>query len=205
MCMTDLTRHTMIPSRGSVARWMLEEVGEPYDVKVLKMGEQRERGYLRINPMGKVPALRHGEVVVAENAAICLYLAETFPEADLNVPVGDRRRGAFLKWLFFGPSCVEPAILDVAFPRKEPAPRGTAGYGDFDTVMEVVEDAVRNGPYILGDQFTAADVVIGSGLRWGMMFGLVPKREVFLAYTSRLEQRPALRRQIELDAEVGAA
>ena len=203
--MAELTLYTMIPSRGSVARWMLEEVGQPYDVKVLKKGEQREPDYLRINPMGKVPAIRHGEVVVAENAAICLYLAEAFPEAGLNVPVGDRRRGAFLKWLFFGPSCVEPAILDVAFPRKEAAPRSTAGYGDFETVMGVLEDAVRRGPYILGDQFTAADVVIGSGLRWGMMFGLVPKREVFVAYTSRLEQRPALQRQIELDSEVEVA
>jgi len=200
--MADLTLYTLTgPSRGAIARWMLEEVGEPYEVRALDRDadEHHQRAYLEINPMGKVPAIRHGETVVAEAAAICLYLAETFPQAGLNVPVGDPRRGAFLKWLFFGPSCIEPAVLDVAFPRKETAPRGAVGYGDFETVMKVVEDGLKPGPFILGDQFTAADIIIGSQLRWGMMFGVVPKREDFLSYTSRLEARPALQRQMQLD------
>jgi glutathione S-transferase len=181
------------PSRGSIAHWMLEEVGEPYDVHALDRdtNEHRQPDYLKINPMGKVPALRHGDVLVTEAAAICLYLAETFPLAGLHVAHRDPLRGEFLKWLFFGPSCIEPAVLDVAFPRKEPAPRGAAGYGDFDTVMNVVADAVRDGPYLLGNRFTAADVVIGSQLGWGMSFGVIPKRQEFVDYTSGLQQRPA--------------
>ena len=127
--MANLTLFTVTgPSRGSIAHWMLEEVGEPYDVHALdrETNEQRQPDYLKINPMGKVPALRHGDVVVTEAAAICLYLAETFPLAGLHVAHRDPLRGQFLKWLFFGPSCIEPAVLDVAFPRKEPAPRGAA-------------------------------------------------------------------------------
>ena len=200
--MADLTLYTLTgPSRGAIARWMLEEVGEPYEVKALDRDadEHHQPAYLEINPMGKVPAIRHGDVLVTEAAAICLYLAEAFPEAGLNVPLGDPRRGAFLKWLFFGPSCIEPAVLDVAFPRKETAPRGAVGYADFETVIKVVGDGLKPGPFILGDQFTAADVVIGSQLRWGMMFGVIPKREDFVSYTARLEARPALQRQMELD------
>jgi glutathione S-transferase len=155
--------------------------------------------------MGKVPALKHGETVVTEAAAICTYLADEFPQAQLNVPIGDPRRGTYLKWLFFAPSCVEPAITDRAFPRKEEARRAMLGYGDFDTVMNVVAGAVEPGPYLMGDQFTAADVVLGSTLRWGMMFGLVPKRPEFVAYVGRLEQRPALQRATALDQELATA
>lgn len=201
--MADLTLYTILPSRGAIARWMLEEVGEPYDVHVLdrQTQENAQPEYLKINPMGKVPALRHGDVVVTEAAAICLYLAETFPQAGLNVPVGSQRRGDFLKWLFFGPSCIEPAVLDIAFPRKEPAPRGAVGWGNFDTVMDVVEQGLQPGPYILGSTFTAADVVIGSQLGWGMMIGLIPKRPAFVEYADRLQERPAARRQRELDIQ----
>lgn len=192
------------PSRASIARWMLEEVGEPYDVHVLDRTTAEHHGadYLKINPMGKVPALKHGEVIVSEASAICLYLAEAFPAAGLNVPVGDVQRGQFLKWLFFAPSCIEPAVLDVAFPRKENAPRGAVGYGDFETVMNVVADAVRDGPYILGERFTAADVVIGSQLGWGQKFGIIPNREEFNNYLARLQQRPAFKRYVELDAQM---
>jgi glutathione S-transferase len=186
---------------------MLEEVGEPYDIHLLSMqrGENRAPDYLAVNPMGKVPALRHGDVVVTEAAAICAYLADEFPRAKLNVPVGDPRRGPYLKWLFFGPSCMEPAVTDRAFPRKEEARRSMLGYGDFDTVVEVVAKAVAAGPYILGEQFTAADVVIGSGLRWGMAFKLLPPRPEFVAYTARLAERPALRRAEAKDKELAAA
>lgn len=139
-----------------------------------------------------MPALKHGDVVITEAAAICAYLADEFPEAHLNIPVGDPRRGVYLKWLFFGPSCIEPAITDRAFPRAEQPRRGMLGHGDFDTVMDVVATAVAKGPYLMGEQFTAADVVIGSGLRWGMMFNLLPKRPEFVDYVQRLEKRPAL-------------
>ena len=205
--MADLTLYHAAPSRSSIARWMLEEVGEPYDIHLLSLsqGDNRTPGYLAINPMGKVPALGHGDVVITEAAAICTYLADEFPHAKLNVPIGDPRRGVYLKWLFFGPSCIEPAIMDRAFPRKEEARRSALGYGDVDTVMEVVAKAVAKGPYIMGEQFTAADVVIGSGLRWGMMFKLLPERPEFTAYVGRLAARPALQRADEQDKELAAA
>ena len=205
--MANLTLYHAAPSRSSIARWMLEELGEPYDLHVLSLanGEQRAPDYLAVNPMGKVPTLKHGDTVITEAAAICTYLADEFPQARLNVPVGDPRRGAYLRWLFFAPSCIEPAITDRAFPRKEEPRRGMLGYGDFDTVMAVVAAAVEPGPYLMGEQFTAADVVLGSTLRWGMMFGVLPKRPEFVAYVGRLEQRPALKRAIALDQELASA
>src|SRR6185437_15091564 len=172
--MPQLTLFHAAPSRSSIVLWMLEEVGEPYAIQLVsfKRGQNREPAYLALNPMGKVPALRHGEVVITEAAAICTYLADEFPHARLNVPVGDPRRGPYLKWLFFSPGCIEPAITDRAFPRQEQARRSMLGYGDFDTVMNVLAKAVEPGPYLMGEQFTAADVVVGSTLRWGMMFSL---------------------------------
>ena len=204
--MAKLTLYHAAPSRSSIARWMLEELGEPYDLHVLKLanGEQRAPGYLAVNPMGKVPALRHGETIVTEAAAICTYLADEFPQAGLNVPIGDPRRGTYLKWLFFS-SCIEAAVTDRAFPRRDEPPRGMLGYGDFDTVMDVAARAIEPGPYLMGEQFTAADVVLGSTLRWGMMFNLLPKRPEFVAYVGRLEQRPALQRASALDQALANA
>jgi glutathione S-transferase len=201
--MAKLTLYHALQSRSSIARWMLEEVGEPYDVHLLslKNGENHQSAYLAINPMGKVPALRHGDAVVTEAAAICCYLADEFPHARLNVPVGDPRRGRYLTWLFFGPSCIEPAVTERAFPRKEPAPRSTLGFGDFETVVDVVAQAAAAAqPYLMGEQFTAADVIIGSQLRWGMLFRLIPERPELVAYVSRLNERPALQRTMEKDA-----
>jgi glutathione S-transferase len=205
--MAKLTLYHAAPSRSSITCWMLEEVGEPYDIKLLSLskGDNQKPDYLAINPMGKVPALKHGDVVVTENAAICTYLADEFPRAKLNVPIGDPRRGIYLKWLFFGPSCFEPAITDRSFPRKEEPRRAMLGYGDFDTVMDVLAKAVTKGPYLMGEQFTAADVIIGSGLRWGMMFKLLPERPEFTAYVGRLAQRPALQRADAKDKELAAA
>lgn len=197
-----LTLYHIAPSRSSIVRWMLEEIGEPYALHVLSMdkGENRAPDYLAVNPMGKVPALDHDGVVITEVSAICCYLADAFPRAGLAPAIGDPRRGPYLKWLFFGPSCIEPAIIDRAFGRAKEPPRGTLGYGEFDTVMDVVAAAVTPGPYLLGDAFTAADVVIGSQLRWGMMFGLVPQRPEFMPYVERLNARPALQRATALDA-----
>ena len=123
----------------------------------------------------------------------------------MSVPIGEPRRGIYLKWLFFGPSCIEPAMMDRAAPRKEEPRRGMLGYGDFDTVMDVVAKAVAAGPHIMGEQFTAADVVIGSGLRFGMMFKLLPERPEFTAYVGRLALRPALQRAQTKDKELAAA
>ncbi|MGV1014816.1 MAG: glutathione S-transferase family protein [Methyloceanibacter sp.] len=205
--MASLTLYHAAPSRSSIVRWMLEELGEPYDLHLLNLAksEQYEPDYLAINPMGKVPALKHDDVVITEAAAICTYLADAFPDAKLNVPIGDPRRGTYLKWLFYGPSCMEPAVTDRAFPRKEEPRRGVLGYGDYDTVMNVVAKAVDPGPYLLGEQFTAADVIVGAQLRWGMMFDLIPKRPEFVAYLGRLEQRPALQRAVAKDQALAAA
>ena len=202
-----LTFYTNPQSRGRTVRWMLEEVGEPYDIHLLSMkrGENRAPAYLAVNPMGKVPALRHGEVVITEAAAICAYLADEFPEKKLNIPVGDPRRGIYFKWLFFGPSCVEPAIMDRAFPRKEAAPVGAVGHGSYDAVVDVLAAGVAKGPYIMGARFTAADVVIGSGIRWGTAFKLLPERPEFAAYMARLAERPALQRAEAKDKELAAA
>lgn len=198
--MTELTLYHIAPSRSSIVHWMLEEVGEPYELKVLdgKAAENRKPDYLKINPMGKVPALRHGDVVITEASAICAYLADAFPKAKLAPPIGDKRRGPYLKWLFFGPSCIEPAAIDKMMNRP-PAPASALGWGDYDTVMEVVADAVRTGPFLIGEQFTAADVVIGAGLRWGMAVKAIPERKEFGDYIARLEPRPALQRAVAKD------
>jgi glutathione S-transferase len=192
-------------SRSAIVRWMLEEIGEPYRLHPLgfKKGETRAAAYLAINPMGKVPAIDHDGVIVTEAAAICCYLADAFPKAALGVPLGDRRRGAYLKWLFFGPSCLEPAIIDRML-KREPGPQSTLGYGDFDSALGVVTAALARGPYLLGEQFTAADVVIGSGLQWGMMTKAVPERPEIARYAERLRARPASQRTFAKDTELAA-
>ena len=205
--MAKLTLYHAAPSRSSITRWMLEEIGEPYDIHFLSLskGENRAGDYLAVNPMGKVPALKHGDTVITEAAAICAYLADEFPRAKLNVPIGSPRRGVYLKWLFFGPTCIEAAMIDRANPRKEEPRRAMLGYGDFGTVMDVTAKVVANGLHLMGEQFTAADVVVGSTLRWGMMFKLVPERPEFTAYVARLAARPALQRAEAKDKELAAA
>jgi len=201
--MTDLTLYHAAPSRSSIALWMLEEIGEPYDVHLLsiKSSTNREPAYLAVNPMGKVPALRHGDVVITECAAICTYLADAFPKASLNIPLDHPQRGPYLKWLFFGPGVLETAVLDRAFPRTGEPPRTALGYGDFETTMDVVAKAVTPGPFLMGDRFTAADVVIGSNLRWGTMFKMIPERKEFSDYVARLTDRPAAKRAQARDGE----
>jgi glutathione S-transferase len=195
------------PSRSAIALWMLEEVGEPFELEVLnlKTGDNRRAEYLAINPMGKVPALRHGAAVITEVAAICCHLADAFPHASLSVPMNDPLRGVYLKWLFFNPGVLEPAVTDRAFQRTAEAPRSALGYGDFNTVMDVVAGAVAAGPYLMGAQFTAADVLIGSSLRWGMQFKLIPERSEFVDYVGRLQDRPAAQRAAARDAAIAGS
>jgi glutathione S-transferase len=204
--MAKLTLYHASPSRSSIVLWMLEELGEPYDIHLLSLtqGENRAAAYLAINPMGKVPAIRHGDTIITEAAAICTYLADEFPGAKLNVPIGSPQRGVYLKWLFFGPSCIEPAVIDRAAPRKEEARRGMLGYGDFDTTMDTVAAAVAQGPWLMGEQFTAADVIIGANIRWGMIFKTIPQRPEFTAYADRIAARPAAQRAEAKDKELGA-
>jgi glutathione S-transferase len=204
--MAKLMLYHAAPSRSSVILWMLEEVGEPYDIHLLNLQkeENRKPDYLAINPMGKVPALRHGDTVITELAAICTYLADEFPNAKLNVPIGTPARGTYLKWLFFGPGCLEAAVIDRAAPRKEEPRRAMLGYGDFDTTMDVLAAAVATGPWLMGDQFTAADVVLGANIRWGMMFKMIPERPEFTAYAARIAARPAAQRAEAKDKEMAA-
>lgn len=194
--MSDIVLYHMAPSRSSVVLWMLEEVGQPYEIRQLdgQKGENRQPDFLAINPMGKVPTLIHKGVTLTETAAICLFLADEYPQAGLTVPVGDPRRGPLLRWLVFGPACVEPAVVDKAFSRPD-VRIAAAGWGNYDLVMDTLErTAAAASPWLLGEQFTVADVVLGSQIRWGMLFGLMDRRPAFEAYAGRLAERPALQR-----------
>jgi glutathione S-transferase len=205
--MSALTLYHAPRSRSSVALWMLEEIGQPFGIHLLnlKKGDNREHPYLDVNPMGKVPALKHGDAIITEVAAICCYLADAFPEAELNIPIGDPRRGPYLKWLFFAPGVVEPAIFDRAFPRAGEAPRAALPFGDFDTAMNVLAKAVTPGPFLMGEKFTAADVVIGSQLRWATIFKLIPERKEFTDYMARFADRPAAKRAQAKDEQLANA
>ncbi len=196
----------MVPSRGMVARWMLEEVGVPYDLRLLdgKKGENRGADYLALNPMGKVPALRHRGVLITENPAICAYLADAFPDANLAPAIDDPRRGTYYRWLFFAHGCIEPAVIDKAFERP-PVQRGALGYGSYEDVFDTLEAALAPGPWLLGEHFTAADVIVGGQVAWGLQFGTVEKRAAFVEYAARLAARPAHQRQTALDGALMAA
>ena len=202
--MADLTLYHIAPSRSSTVLWMLEELGVPYDVHLLSMqnGDNRKPDYLAVNPMGKVPALRHGDVVITEVGAILEYLADAFPAAKLAPPIGDPRRGPYLKWQHFRVGVVEAAFMDKLLQRPE-APKSALGYGDFDTAMDVLAAGLRPGPWLLGDAFSAADVGIGSALHWAGMMKALPDKPEFKAYVERCTARPAFKRATAKDQELG--
>ncbi|MEO7027065.1 MAG: glutathione S-transferase family protein [Caulobacteraceae bacterium] len=196
----ELVFYTNPMSRGRIVRWMLEEVGAPYRTEVIDYAENKSPAYLAINPMGKVPALKHGEAIVTECAAICAYLADAFPAAGLAPPPGDRRRAAYYRWLFFAAGPVEAAAADrslgvVVKPEQE----RMVGYGNPATMIAVLEQAVSASDYLVGDQFTAADVYLGSQIGWGMRFGSIEKRPAFERYWDRVSSRPAAVRANEID------
>jgi glutathione S-transferase len=197
----QLVLYTNPQSRGRIARWMLEEVGQPYKVEVLDFATSaKSPGYLAINPMGKVPALRHGDVVVTETAAICVYLADAFPQAKLAPPPGDRLRAPYYRWLFFAAGPIEAAASNKALGFVVPQGReGMMGYGTTDRVMAVLEQAVSAAEYLVGNTFTAADLYVGSQIGFGLMFGTIEKRPAFLQYWQRLSARPAAVRAREKD------
>lgn len=200
--MSDLVFYTNPMSRGRIIRWMLEEVAQPYETKVLswETGETKSAAYLAINPMGKVPTLVHDGVVVTECAAICAYLADAFPQAGLAPPVTSPLRGPYYRWLFFGAGPIEQAVgaKAVGF---EPAPeqRASLGFGSMEDVQNALEGAVRDRAYLVGDSFTAADLYLASQLSWGMTFGTIEKRPAFETYTARHLARPAAQRADEID------
>lgn len=199
--MTTLTFYTNPMSRGRIVRWMLEEVGEPYETVVLDYGTtMKGADYLAINPMGKVPAIRHGDVIVTEGAAICAYLADAFPKAKLAPPIGDKLRGAYYRWMFYGAGPVEAMAsnqaLGVVVPDEK---RGMVGYGSREQVIDTLEFAVSRGDYLVGDTFTAADLYLGSQIMWGLQFGTLEKRPAFEAYVARISARPAAAKAREID------
>ncbi|MEQ8483316.1 MAG: glutathione S-transferase family protein [Pseudomonadales bacterium] len=194
-----LTFYTNPMSRGRIVRWMLEEVGEPYDTELLDYGTtMKAPAYLAINPMGKVPAIRHGDTVVTECAAICAYLADAFPAAGLAPPTS--LRGAYYRWLFFAAGPLEAAVTNRTLGFEVPAERqATAGYGSFDATVDALERAVSTSEYVAGESFSAADVYVGSQIGWGLEFETLPRRPAFERYWSRLAERPARQRAAAID------
>ena len=197
----ELVFYTNPMSRGRIVRWMLEEVGRPYRTEILEYGTtMKAPEYLALNPMGKVPAIRHRGVVVTEGAAICAYLADAFPEAGLAPPSEDPRRGTYYRWLFFTAGPLEAAVTAKSLNLLAPAERkGMVGYGSYEDTIDALEHAVRDREYILGDQFSAADVYVGAQIGWGLMFKTIEARPAFAEYAARLQARPAAQRARELD------
>jgi glutathione S-transferase len=197
----ELILYTNPMSRGRIARWMLEEIGQPYKMEVLDYATtMKAPAYLAVNPMGKVPALRHGDAVVTETAAICAYLADAFPQCRLAPPPGHHLRAPYYRWLFFTAGPVEAAISNKALGFVVPPERERMmGYGNITQVMTALEQAVSRSDYLVGDSFTAADLYVGSALGFGMMFGTIEKRPAFEQYWQRLAARPACVRAKELD------
>lgn len=202
--MSDLIFYTNPQSRGRIVRWMLEEVGADYTTEILGYGgTMKAPAYLAINPMGKVPAIRHKGAIVTECAAICAYLADAFPGAGLAPSID--ARGDYYRWLFFAAGPVEAAVTNKAL-KVEPSPeqRAFVGYGSFDDVMRTLDDAVAARPYLCGDSFTAADVYVGSQINFGLAFGSIPETPAFRAYADRLQVRPAYQRAQRIDEAAAA-
>lgn len=203
----ELVFYTNPMSRGRIVRWMLEEVGQPYRTEVLDYATtMKAPEYLAINPMGKVPALKHGDTVVTEAAAICAYLADEFPGPGLAPAPGDRDRGAYFRWLFFAAGCIEPAAWHKALNFEPPEDkRRMIGYGSMAEVLDTLEGALSKRPYLLGDRFSAADLYLGSQLGWGTQFGTLENRPSFGPYLQRIFSRPASIRAKQIDDALIAA
>lgn len=203
----DLVFYTHPMSRGRIVRWMLEEVGQPYRTELLDYGTTMKAAeYLSVNPMGKVPAIKHGDTVVTEAAAICAYLADAFPQAGLAPPPGDSARGPYYRWLFFAAGPVESAVLSKALQVTIPPERkGMVGFGSMENVQDALEYAVSQNDFIAGGRFSAADLYVGAHLAWGMGFGTIEKRPAYERYVARLTVRPAAIRANEIDDALIAA
>ena len=191
--MSDLHLYTHPQSRGRIAHWMMEELGQPYETHWLDYATtMKAPDYLAINPMGKVPALRHGSAVVTEAAAICAYVADAFPEQGLRPAPGTAESAAYHRWLFFAAGPLEQAVAARSMGWSVPEGRNaTVGFGRYEDTLNALEMALGKGPYVSGERFSAADVYVGSSLIWGLMFGTIEKRPAFEAYAQRLQNRPA--------------
>jgi glutathione S-transferase len=197
----ELVFYTNPMSRGRVARWMLEEVGQPYRTELLDFGTtMKASAFLAVNPMGKVPALQHRDIVVTECAAICAYLADAFPQAALAPAPGDRLRGPYYRWLFFAAGPIEAAVTNKSLGLVVPKGReASAGYGTFEAVMDTIEAVVSRADFLVGDRFSAADLYFGSQIGFGLMFGSINKRPAFERYWQRISSRPAALRARAID------
>jgi glutathione S-transferase len=191
-------------SRGRIAHYMLEEVGVPYHIELIdfERREHKTADYLAINPMGKVPTIVHNGLVVTEAAAICTYLADAFPEAKLAPALDDPARGTYLRWLFFGAGCVEPALVDRLLKRPIAEPQSALGYGSYEDMVATLEKALAGGPFLLGERFTAADVYIASQIAWGFMGKSLEPRPRFQRYLERVSARPAYERMTHQNNEL---
>ncbi|MCO6185757.1 glutathione binding-like protein [Rhizobium sp. L1K21] len=193
--MTDdrITLYYMPQTRAFGTRVMLETLGVPYDVHVMNMktGENRRPDYLALNPLGKVPAIGHRGRLVTEQVAIAIYLGDLFPEAKLAPAADDPDRGVYLRWLVYYAACFEPALMDKALGNN-PGPISQSFYGTYDLMLDTLEGALSNGPYILGERMSMADILWGVALNWTMMFGLVPERPAFSQLKERIMALPAV-------------
>lgn len=199
---SELVFYTNPMSRGRIAHWMLEETGQPYRTEWLSLDEgTKSAEYLAVNPMGKVPCVVHGATVVTEAAAICAYLADAFPAAKLAPPVDSTARGDYYRWLFFAAGPVEAAVTAKSLGLLPPADKAAmVGYGSYEQTVDTLEKAAASAaPWLLGDQFTAADVYVGSQVGWGLMFKSLPERPAFVAYAERLHARDAFKRSVALN------
>jgi len=207
-CMTTSNKVTFYhapQTRSGGTRILMEELHADYDLQVLnlKAGETRSVSYLAINPMGKVPAIKHGEALITEQGAIFIYMADLYPQAGLAPAIGDPLRGPYLRWLVYYGSSFEPAVVDKAM-KREPAPPSTSPYGDYDTMLKTLTDQLEKGPYLLGERFSAADVLWATALSWTVMFKLVPDLPIIRAYIDRMYARPAFKRASAADATLSA-
>jgi len=178
-------------SRSTVVHYMLHELGVPFEIVPidLKGGEHKKPEFLKINPMGKIPVLADGDTIITENPAILVYLADKYPKAGLAPGIDEADRGAYLRWMFFYGSCFEPACADMFMKRESPA--STVGWGKPADVLDTVSGALKPGPWLLGERFSAADVMWGSGLGYMLGFKVIPERPEFVAYVERVQARPA--------------
>jgi glutathione S-transferase len=193
-------------TRSSGSLVLLEELGADYELRVINMkaGEQRAPAYLAVNPMGKVPAVTHGDALVTEQVAIFLYLADLFPQAQLAPALDDPLRGPYLRWLVYYAAAFEPAIVDRAMKREQ-APLAMSPYGDYETMLRTLTDRLAQERFILGERFSAADILWGTALGWTTMFKLVPETPVIMGYVERINARPSVAQVKARDAELSAA
>ena len=192
-------------SRSLTVVWMLEELGVPYERVLvdIRSGEQDKPAYRAIHPMGKVPALVDGDMIVSEQGAICVWLADRFPERKMAPAIDDPARGSYLRWMFFEGNCIEPAFTEKANGWN--TKKSQVGWGSYELVVNVLDRALKQGSWIMGDHFTAADVMIGSAVNFGLAVNILEKRPSFDAYQTRIAARPAFIRTRELNARAAAA